>query len=67
MTFVGFAKAFDLVDHSSLWSLLRHYVVPDKIVRMIKVMYEGFKASVIHEGSISHVHSEKRLLEGGGP
>lgn len=42
---------FDSVDHSAFWSLLRHYGVPEKIDRMIKVMYDGFEASVIHEGT----------------
>lgn len=32
MTFVDFKKAFDSVDKDTLWSLLRHYGVPDKMV-----------------------------------
>ena len=51
MTFVDFEKAFDSVDHSTLWSLLRHYGVPEKIVKMIRVLYENFEAKVIHEGT----------------
>lgn len=51
MTFVDFKKAFDSVDQATLWSFLRHYGVPDKMVRMIKVMHDGFEASVTHDGT----------------
>lgn len=35
-----------------LWKVLGHYGIPAKIVRMTKVlyMYDGFQASVLHEG-----------------
>lgn len=32
MTFVDFEKAFDSVDKDTLWSFLRHYGVPGKMV-----------------------------------
>lgn len=59
------AKAFHSVDHSSLWNLLRHYVVPYKIVRMIKVMSEGFKAGVIHEGTTTQGFEVKTSIKQG--
>lgn len=69
ITFVDFEKAFDSVDQATLWRLLRHYGVPDKIVRMIKVMYDGFEASVIHDGITTQQHAtptEARRLESSG-
>lgn len=62
---IDFAKAFDSVDHSSLWSLLRNYLVPYKIVRMIKLMSEGFKASVIHEGTTTQAFEVKTSIKQG--
>lgn len=53
------------MDHFSLWSLLRHYVAPDKIVRMIKIMYEGFKAGVIHEGTTTQGFEVKTGIKQG--
>lgn len=64
MSFVDFAKAFNSVDHSSLWSFLWHYVLPDKIDRMIKAMYEGFKASVIHEGTTQGFKVKSSIKQG---
>ena len=53
MTFVDFEKAFDSVDRETMWRLLRLYGVPSKIVNMVKLSYDGFKAGVLHEGAIS--------------
>ena len=53
MTFIDFEKAFDSVDRETMWKLLRVYGVPNKIVNMIKLTYDGFKAGVLHEGVIS--------------
>ena len=50
MVFVDFEKAFDSLDRETLWKILRHYGIPDKIVKMIKLFYEDFQARVLHEG-----------------
>ena len=50
MVFVVFEKAFDSIDREMFWKILQHYGVPQKIVRMIKVFYNGFQARVLHEG-----------------
>ena len=39
--FVDFEKAFDPVDRSVVWSIMRSYSIPEKIVKMVKVMYSG--------------------------
>ena len=33
-----------------MWKLFRHYRMPDKIVTVIRVLYEGFSTQVIHNG-----------------
>ena len=45
--FVDFDKAFDSVDRSILWRIMRSYSIPEKIVKMVKVMYSGSECAVI--------------------
>ena len=47
INFVDFEKAFDSLDRDSLWKLLRHYGVPDKIVNIIRNSYEGLTCRVV--------------------
>ena len=42
INFIDFEKAFDSISRDVLWGLLRHYGLPDKIVTIIRVLYEGF-------------------------
>ena len=57
MVFVDFEKAFDSVDRDVLWKILRHYGVPEKIVKMIRLFYDGFQARVLHEGDMTEPFS----------
>ena len=41
INFVDYEKAFDSVDRNTLWKLLRHYRIPEKITNLIKVSYEN--------------------------
>ena len=50
INFIDFEKAFDSISRDVLWRLLRHYGLPDKIVTIIRVLYEGFSAQVVHNG-----------------
>ena len=45
--FVDFEKAFDSVDRSVLWRIMRSYSIPEKIGKMVKVMYSGSECAVI--------------------
>ena len=45
--FIDFAKAFDSVDRSALWKILAHYGIPEKIISIIKMIYNEFQAKVI--------------------
>ena len=50
INFIDFEKAFNSISTDVLWRLLRHYGLPDKIVTIIRVLYEGFSAQVVHNG-----------------
>ena len=53
INFIDFEKAFDSVYRPALWDILRHYGIPEKMVKLIRVMYEGFECAVVHEGKLS--------------
>lgn len=53
IVFVDFKKAFDSIHRPSLWRILRSYGLPEKIVCLIKLLYEGFECSVIVDNSLS--------------
>ena len=53
INFVDYEKAFDSVDRETLWKLLRHYGVPQKLVTLIKNSYEGMTCRVIHQGQLT--------------
>ena len=48
--FVDFEKAFDSVHREGLWKIMKAYGIPDKLIRMVKIMYEDFECSVLDEG-----------------
>ncbi|VDP27294.1 unnamed protein product [Schistosoma mattheei] len=41
INFIDYEKAFDSVDRTTPWKLLRHYGVPQKIVNIIQNSYDG--------------------------
>ena len=51
--FIDFEKAFDSIDNQVLWNILRHYSIPDNIISIIRLLYDGFTCQVIHGGSLS--------------
>lgn len=53
ISFVDFEKAFDSIDRDVLWAIMRHYGIPDKIVRIVKSTYDGATCRVVHEGQLS--------------
>src|ERR1700729_2861994 len=53
INFVDYEKAFDSLDRETLWKLLRHYGVPEKITNLIRKMYESMSGRVIHEGQLT--------------
>ena len=53
VNFIDFEKAFDSLERESLWKLLRHYGIPEKIVSIIRSSYSGMSNRVIHDGKTS--------------
>ena len=45
--FNDFTKAFDSVNRPTLWRILGHYGIPDKLVSIIKMLYSDYSARVI--------------------
>ena len=55
MVSVDFKKAFDSINRDMLWKILCYDGVPSKTIKMIQVLYEGFQARVMHEGTMTVV------------
>ena len=53
LLFVDFEKAFDSLDREAMWRILRHYGIPNKIINMLKVPYQGFTCQVLHGGTMT--------------
>ena len=44
--FVDYVKAFDCVDHSKLWKILREMEIPDHLTCLLRNLYAGQEAAV---------------------
>ena len=44
--FVGYAKAFDCVDHKKLWKTLQEMGIPDHLTCLLRNLYAGQEATV---------------------
>ncbi|VDO84135.1 unnamed protein product [Schistosoma margrebowiei] len=53
INFIDYEKAFDNVDRITLWKLLRHYGVPQKIVNIIRNSYDGLNCKIVHGGQLT--------------
>ena len=45
-TCIGYAKAFDYVDHSKLWKILNEMVISDHLTCLLRNLYAGQEATV---------------------
>jgi hypothetical protein len=54
INFIDYEKAFDSVDRETLWKLLRHYGIPEKIVNIIRSSYDGMSCRVVHGGQLTN-------------
>ncbi|KAK2183596.1 hypothetical protein NP493_305g00028 [Ridgeia piscesae] len=50
---VDYEKAFDSLDRDTLWKLLQHYGIPDKLISLIRNSYEDMACRVIHAGQLT--------------
>ncbi len=53
VTFVDFEKAFDSVHSESLWKIMTSYGIPQKIVKMVQILYKDSECTVLDEGKES--------------
>ena len=44
--FIGYAKAFDCVDHEKLWKILKEMGIPDHLTCLLRNLYAGLEATV---------------------
>ena len=44
--FIDYAKAFDYVDHSKLWKILKEMETPDHLICLLRNLYAGQEATV---------------------
>ena len=42
--FIGYAKAFDCVDHNKLWKILKEMGIPDHLTCLLRNLYAGQEA-----------------------
>ena len=43
--FLGYAKAFDCVDHNKLWNILKEMGIPDHLTCLLRNLYAGQEAT----------------------
>ena len=44
--FIGYAKAFDCVDHNKLWIILQQVGIPDHLTCLLRNLYSGQEATI---------------------
>jgi len=44
--FIDYAKAFDCVDHSKLWKILKEIEIPDLLTCFLRNLHAGQEATV---------------------
>ena len=44
--FIDYAKAFDCVDHNTLWKILKEMGIPEHLTYLLRNLYSGQKATV---------------------
>ena len=64
LLFVDFEKAFNSLDREAMWRILRHYGIPNKIINMLKVQYQGFTCQLLHGGTMTEPMEVKTGVRG---
>ena len=53
INFVDYEKASDSLDRDTLWKVLQHYSIPEKIITLIRNTYDGMTCKVTHAGRLT--------------
>ena len=49
MVFIDFKKAFDSLNHETMFKILSAYVVPARMLNAIKLCYQNLSAKVVSQ------------------
>uniref|UniRef100_A0A8B9X422 RNA-directed DNA polymerase n=1 Tax=Bos mutus grunniens TaxID=30521 RepID=A0A8B9X422_BOSMU len=52
--FIGYAKAFDCVDHNKLWKILKEMGIPDHLTCLLRNMFAGQEATFRTGHGVTH-------------
>lgn len=63
--FIDFRKAYDSVRRGKLWSILREFRVPEKLIRLIKDCYKGDRGHVRVGGELTDSYEANTGLRQG--
>jgi hypothetical protein len=53
VVFIEFQQAFDTLEHNTIWQALKEKGVPQKIVTIIKAIYDQSTCNVLHKNQVS--------------
>ena len=63
--FIGYAKAFDCVDHNKLGNILKEMAIPDHLTWLLRNLYAGQEAAVrTGHGTIDWFQIGKGVCQG---
>ena len=63
--FIGYAKAFDCVDHNKLWKILKEMGIPDHLTCLLRNLYAGQEVTVrIRHGTTDWFQIVKGVRQG---
>ena len=63
--FIDYAKAFDYVDHTKLWKILKEMGIPDNLTCLLRNLYAGQEATVRSgHGTMDWFHIGKGVCQG---
>ena len=63
--FIDYTKAFDCVDHSKLWKILKEVGIPDHLTCLFRNLSSGQEATVrTRHGTIDWFQIRKRVCQG---
>ena len=53
INFIDYETAFDSIDRATLWKIMRHYGIPQKLVTLVEKMYDGTTCRILNEGQLT--------------